>query len=110
MSFQDFKWSPTEKKISRAAFDKAFDNEMAELKKILQEKISQISSNEDVWALHDYLTERRRWIDEKYDYRYSQLIRVFGILLSEGYLPEDDIKGLAEDKVELIKRFAKEFK
>jgi hypothetical protein len=34
---------------------------------------NQIKEPTDVWELEHYLTERRKQIDRKYDYRYSQL-------------------------------------
>src|SRR5438876_12427899 len=54
-----------------------------------------------------YLTERRKEIDRKYDYRYSQLTHVFGRLLYEGRLGEEELGGLGEDKLKSIRSFAK---
>ncbi len=110
MSYKDFTWSHSEKKIARAAFDAAYESEMTSLKMILREKVSQLSKNEQVWELHNYLTDRRKWVDKKYDYRYSQLIRVFGILLSEGYLSLDLLTGLNEDKIDAIKLYAQYYR
>ena len=39
---------------------------------------SQIQQSSDLWDLEHYLTERRKEIDRKYDYRYSQLRRCSG--------------------------------
>jgi hypothetical protein len=44
----------------------------------------QIQHSSDLWDLEHYLTQRRKEIDRKYDYRYSQLTHVFGRLLHEG--------------------------
>ena len=57
-----------------------------------------------VWRLHDYLSEKRREIDEKYDYRYSVLVLVFHRLVSEGWLTEDELAGIGAEKVEMIRR------
>jgi len=57
--------------------------------------------------LEHYLTERRREIDRKYEYRYSQLTQVFGRLLYEKRLGEEELDGLREDKLKLIRSFAK---
>ncbi|MBU0558614.1 MAG: hypothetical protein KJ799_02585 [Bacteroidetes bacterium] len=103
MSIREFKWTPSEKKIARASFDLAYNREMEELKNQIYEKVAKIKENKDIWSLHDYLTTRRDWVDEKYDYRYSQLIRVFGILIREGYLSIDDLNGLDEEKIEAIR-------
>jgi hypothetical protein len=49
---------------------------------------SQIQQSSDLWGLERYLTQRRKEIDRKYHYRYSQLTRVFGRLLHEKRLRE----------------------
>jgi hypothetical protein len=57
--------------------------------------------------LEHYLTQRRKEIDRKYDYRYSQLTQVFGRLLYEKRLREEELRGLGEDKLKPIRSFAK---
>jgi hypothetical protein len=56
--------------------------------------------------LEHYLTERRKEIDRKYDYRYSQLTHVFGRLLYEGRVSEEELSGLREDKLKPIRALA----
>jgi hypothetical protein len=68
---------------------------------------NQISEPADLWDLEHYLTQRRKEIDRKYDYRYSQLTQVFGRLLHESRLSEKELRGLREDKLKLIRSFAK---
>jgi hypothetical protein len=68
---------------------------------------SQIQHSSDLWDLEHYRTERRKEIDRKYDYRYSQLTHVFGRLLYEKRLHEDELRGLCEDKLNPICSFAK---
>jgi Photoprotection regulator fluorescence recovery protein len=68
---------------------------------------SQIQQSSDLWNLEHYLTQRRKEIDRKYDYRYSQLTHLFGRLLHESRLSEDELRGLREDKLKLIRSFAK---
>jgi len=72
-----------------------------------QAKASQIREPSDVWELEDYLAQRRKEIDRKYDYRYSQLALVFGRLLHESRLREEELCGLGEDKLKSIRSFAK---
>ncbi len=107
MNIRDMKWTPNEKKIARKVFDLAYNLEMEEIRKALREKVQNIESNEGVWQLENYLSDRRKIIDRKYDYRYSMLILVFGQLLNEGYLVEEDILELSEDKISAIKNVAK---
>ena len=58
------------------------------------------------WDLEHYLTEHRTEIDRKYDYRYSQLTHVFGRLLYEGRVSEEELRGLCEDKLKSIRSLA----
>ena len=68
---------------------------------------NQINEPADLWDLEHHLTQRRKEIDSKYDYRYSQLTHVFGRLLHEQRLREEDLLGLREDKLKPIRSFAK---
>jgi hypothetical protein len=68
---------------------------------------SQIQPSSDLWDLEHYLTQRRKEIDRKYDYRYSRLTDVFGRLLYENRLREEELDGLRADKLKAIRSFAK---
>ncbi|MGV3724307.1 MAG: hypothetical protein ACO1SX_25715 [Actinomycetota bacterium] len=92
-------WSNGEKKAARAAFDRARDREHAALLAEVRARLERITDPHEIWRLHDYLTAQRRQVDDKYDFRYSQLISVFARLLGEGWLEEDDLEGLSEDKI-----------
>jgi hypothetical protein len=70
---------------------------------------SQIQQSSDLWDLEHYLTQRRKEIDRKYDYRHSQLTQVFGRLLYEKRLREEELRGLREDKLKPIRSVAKSF-
>jgi hypothetical protein len=50
------------------------------------------------------LTERRQEIDKRYDYRYSVLPMLFAQLLRDGRLTEDDLHGLGQEKLDVIRR------
>lgn len=108
MSIYDLKWSSDEKKVARKAFDNAYYREMEEIKSLFLEKAANIKNSTDLWEIEDFLNQKRKVVDEKYDYRYSQLIVVFSRLLIEGYLSEKDISELAEEKRELIKKLSNE--
>jgi photoprotection regulator FRP-like protein len=66
-----------------------------------------MSMSSDLWDLEHYLTQRRKEIDRKYDYRYSRLTDMFGRLLHESRLSEEELRGLGEDKLKPIRSFAK---
>ena len=96
----DFKWSKTEKKVARAAFEKAYQRECSDIIEKIRIKARKMSGPDNIWQLHDYLTKKRDEIDEKYDYRYSKLTLVFARLINEGWLGFSDLEGLAEDKID----------
>jgi Photoprotection regulator fluorescence recovery protein len=72
-----------------------------------QKMASQIQHSSDLWDLEHYLTQRRKDIECKYDYRYSQLTHVFGRLLHDDRLSEEELRGLREDKLKSIRSLAK---
>lgn len=96
-------WSKNEKSVARQAFDKAYERENKELVNNIKEMANTAKTSEDIWQLHDFLTEKRSEIDNKYNYRYSVLMFVFGRLVREGWVALDDLEGLSEDKIEKIK-------
>ena len=48
----------------------------------------------EIRAIRDYLNEKARELDQKYDFRYSVLISVFARLIAEGWLTLEDLAGL----------------
>jgi len=100
-------WSRSEKAIARTVFDAALRRELQEVMQKAKQLANQIKEPADVWELEHYLTERRRETNRKYDYRYSQLTHVFGRLLHEGRVSEEELRGLREDKLKLIRSCAK---
>ena len=70
-------WSKSEKLIARTAFDAALGRELHEVIQEVKKMASQIRQSLDLWDLESYLTQRRKKIDRKYDYRYSRLTHVF---------------------------------
>ena len=99
-------WSRSEKVIARTAFDAALGRELHEVIQEAKRMASQIQQSSDLWDLEHYLTQRRKEIDRKYEYKYSQLTHVFGRLLHESRLSEKELRGLREDKLKSIRSFA----
>ena len=99
-------WSESEKKIARRVFQAALRRELAEVMAEFKEKAANAKEPEDMWAVQEYLARMQREIDSKYDFRYSQLILVFGRLLHEQRIQDSDLVGIAEDKLAYIRRVA----
>jgi hypothetical protein len=102
----DLKWSNTKKTIARKAFDLALKKELDAVIRDVKSRAARIEKPQDLWKLESYLTECRKEIDFKYDYRYSVLPVVFARLLRDGLLTEDDLQGLGEDKFKWIRGMA----
>ena len=103
----DMTWSRSEKAIARQAFDAALKRELHELMQEAKEIAGRIKQPSGLWDLQEYLTQRRKEIDHKYNYRYSHLTQVFGRLLYETRVSEEELRGFSEDKLTTIHSLAK---
>ena len=101
-----FTWSESEKKIARRVFEAALAAELAEVMTEFKAKAEAATEPSDMWTIQEHLHRKRREIDEKYDYRYSQLPLVFGRLIREGRIQADQLAGLAPEKLSVIKDVA----
>ena len=102
----DLNWSEGEKKLARRVFEAALTAELAEVTVDFKARAAAAVQPDDLWSIEEFLRGRRREIDEKYDYRYSQLVLVFGRLLREGRVQEAQLAGLSEEKLSYIHRIA----
>jgi hypothetical protein len=100
-------WSSSEKAIARTIFDAALKRELHEVIQKAKQMANQINKPADLWDLELYLTQQRKDIDSKYDFRSSRLTRVFGRLLCERRVSEEELRGLRQDKVKAIRSCAK---
>jgi hypothetical protein len=109
-SYQAFppqeRWTPAEKKAARKAFDQAIARHFLAIAKKARRMLDDTTDPFAVWRTHNYLSERREYVDRIYVYRYSQLLQVFSVLMREGWLKEEDLAGIDPEKVEKIKRGA----
>ena len=101
------KWSTAERVIARKAFDSALQSELRALIAEVKRKAQRIKDPAELWDLEEFLAKRRAQINRDYDYRYSVLPRVFGMLIGKGKLAEQQLRGLSEEKLELIRGWAK---
>jgi hypothetical protein len=102
----ELRWSKSERASARKAFDHALNQELQEVIQQAKQMATAIKQASDLWELEHHLTQRRKEINHKYEYRNSKLIFVFGTLLHEGRLTEEDLRGLREDKLEAIRSHA----
>jgi hypothetical protein len=103
----DITWSPSEKKIARRAFDAALDAALTKLLAEFKARAARATSASEMWDVEDYLREQRKHIDVTFDYRYSRLPLVFAAAIGDGYMEEASLAGLADEKLEDIRRLLK---
>ena len=102
MQTSELQWTVQEQSIAKAAFSKAYKREIEALVQVVREQSSALSSTDDVWRLHDFLSARRHELDGKYDERESALIFVFADLVKDGWLSLDDLQGIDASKLSKI--------
>jgi hypothetical protein len=103
---RNLRWSATEKSIARKAFEDALETELQSTVAEFKSRAGRAKHASELWEIEVWLAERRKEINEKYDYRYSVLPMVFGRLINEDRIQEDQLRGLRTDKLELIRRIA----
>ena len=101
--YRDLKWSPSEKKVARRAFDAALDSALGKIMVEFKRRAAAAATPSEMWDVEAYLRAQRREINEVFDYRYSQLLLVFPLLIREGHIDELLLDGLSEEKRELIR-------
>jgi hypothetical protein len=97
-------WSKTEKKIARAAYDKAYLAQCQRIVSTLRDRVAALDDPRDVWQIDDFLRQKRKEVDATFDFRYSVLVFVFVQLIADGLITMDDLAGLREDKIEGVQR------
>lgn len=65
-------WSRSERAIARRIFDAALKRELQDVLQETKRNANQMTKPANVWELERYLTERRKDIDRKYDFRASR--------------------------------------
>ena len=100
-------WPGTERNIARKVFDAALTRELQQVMREAKHMANKIKEPADVWNLEHHLTQRRKDIDRRYDFRSSRLTQVLGTLLCEGRIAEEELRGLRDDKVKAIRSLAK---
>jgi hypothetical protein len=106
---RDLTWSHAEKVIAREAFRRALEREFREVIAKTKEIAKNIEQPADLWELEGYLTDSRKDIDRRYDYRYSVLPLVLGNLVRRGRLSMEELSGLREDKLKAIRSYVRLF-
>jgi photoprotection regulator FRP-like protein len=68
---------------------------------------NQIKEPAGVWELERYLTQRRKDIDRKYEFRSSRLTQVFGMLWYERRITKEELAAYNRNSTKKIRSCAK---
>jgi|SRR3984893_362193 Photoprotection regulator fluorescence recovery protein len=82
-TMRELKWSSTEKAIARRCFDRALRQELDAAIQSTKETAAKIRQASELWELEHHLTQFRKEIDRKFEYKYSTLVLVFANLVRE---------------------------
>lgn len=102
-TMRDMRWSPKEKAIARRAFDRALQRELEATIREAKQMAERIKEPDALWELERHLTQRRKEIDAKYEYKYSVLLLVLGDLVREGRISLEELQGLSDDKLHCVR-------
>lgn len=94
-------WTKAEKKIAKKVFDLAKRRAYQDLIDTINSKV--VNSQNQIWELRDLLNKKAKEFDDKFDYRYSQLLILFMRYVNEGLLSLEELEGLSEDKISIIR-------
>jgi hypothetical protein len=106
----EVKWTAAEKKVARRAFDQALERHLSAITAVAKRMMANVADPSELWQVEAYLTESRKTVDRLYQFRYSDLLRVFSILMRDDWLNEADLVGLQAEKIADIKRSAQVFR
>jgi hypothetical protein len=102
----NLRWTAAEKKVARRAFDQALERHLSAITAEAKRMMASVAAPSDLWQVEAYLTESRKTVDRIYQFRYSDLLRVFSVLMRDDRLKEADLVGLQAEKIADIKRSA----
>ena len=95
-------WTDSEQRVARQAFDLAYGRAIQELVQTVQQRAGSLSTAEQVWALHDFLSIERHTMEGRFDFRLDGILFVFASLVKDKLLQLTELDGLAADKLAKI--------
>ena len=93
-------FTKSEKKVAKELFELAKQRDYEKLKNDINS--FQLDSPNNIWELRDFLNNKAKEFDRKYDYRYSILDELFSYLIIEELLSIEELKNLSQDHQNII--------
>jgi hypothetical protein len=100
-------WSDQEQSIARTAFERAYERAIEQLVQAIQSRSSALSSAQNIWDLHDFLSIERHTMEGRFDFRLDGILFTFASLVKDNLLQLDELTGLASDKLSKIAAMAR---
>ncbi|MEB3332484.1 MAG: hypothetical protein VKI83_08340 [Synechococcaceae cyanobacterium] len=91
-------WTVEEQTLAQAVFDRAMARHVQTLIDELRARAEQLSTPDEIWQLHDFLSIRRHEIEGRFDLRLSGLLFVFADLVRDGLVSLEELQGFSADK------------
>lgn len=102
-TMRDLHWSPKEKATARRVFDRALHEELDATIREAKQRAERIVRPDELWALERHLTQRRKEIEAKYEFKYSSVLLLLAQLVRESRISLDELHGLSEDKLKCVR-------
>lgn len=100
-------WTADEQALARTVFERAHNREVDLLIDRLRRQASALSSAEQIWELHDFLSLQRHAIEGRLEFRLEGLLFVFAGFVRDGLIRLEELDGLSSDKCAKISAMAR---
>ena len=102
-TMRELHWSPKEKATARRACDGALHQELDATIQEAKQMATRIEQPDELWELERHLTQRRKEIDRKYEFKYSSVLLLLAELVRERRVSLDELHGLSEEKLKYVR-------
>ena len=96
-------WSSQEEQVARHVFDNGRKRSIESLISVLQAKCQELSTDESVWSMHDYLSTERHIFEGRSEFDYNNILFTLADLLKQQLITLEELDGLDPKKLAKIK-------
>ncbi|HBH72700.1 MAG TPA: hypothetical protein DDY43_04510 [Synechococcales bacterium UBA10510] len=95
-------WTEQEQAVGLTALNRAQARTIERLIADLHRQVIELTSADQIWQLHDFLSIQRHGIEGRFEFRQESILFVFASLVKEGFLNLDELQGLDSEKLAKI--------
>ena len=96
-------WSSEEEQVARQAFNNGRRRSIESLISTLHGKCQELSTDESVWNMHDFLSTERHILEGRSEFDYGNILFTLADLLKQQLITLDELEGLDPKKLAKIK-------